>query len=155
MFYLSLGSNLGDRARSLRRALVLLQERAGEIAAVSDFFETEPLGFSSPNLFLNAACALSSKRTEEEILFITQQIERELGRQTKSQAQNYSDRPIDIDLLLHEDHILSTPSLTLPHPRLHERRFVLEPLCQIAPDLCHPQLKKTMKQLLDELPQRP
>jgi len=131
--YIGLGSNLGDREANLRRALSLLADRIGPLKACSAFVETEPFGFSSPNKFLNAAAAFETTLTADALLAATQQIEREMGRTHKSHDGIYADRPIDIDLLLSTAETASRPELTLPHPRLAERRFVLEPLCQIAP----------------------
>ena len=129
--YLSLGSNLGDRAENLRRAIALIGERVGAVQRVSSFIETEPWGFESKNRFLNAAVMVLTTLSPEECLKATQQIERELGRKSKSRNGNYHDRPIDIDLLLYGDLKLSTPKLTIPHPRMHERDFVMIPLREI------------------------
>ena len=129
--YLSLGSNLGDRAENLRRAIALIGERVGAVQRVSSFIETEPWGFESKNRFLNAAVMVLTTLSPEECLKTTQQIERELGRKSKSRNGNYHDRPIDIDLLLYGDLKLSTPKLTIPHPRMHERDFVMIPLREI------------------------
>jgi len=131
--YIGLGSNMGDREGHLRRALSLLAERIGPLTACSTFVETDPVGFSSPNKFLNAAAAFSTTLTADALLAETQQIERELGRTHKSHDGVYADRPIDIDLLLSTAETCDRPELTLPHPRLTERRFVLQPLCEIAP----------------------
>ena len=129
--YLSLGSNLGDRAAMLHRAIALIDERIGTVQRVSSFIETEPWGFQSEHPFLNAACMVLTKLSPEQCLAETQQIERELGRTTKSKDGVYHDRPIDIDLLLYGDLKLSTPKLTLPHPRMYERDFVMIPLREI------------------------
>ncbi len=129
--YLSLGSNLGDRADMLRRAIALIDERVGTVQRVSSFIETEPWGFRSKHPFLNAACLVLTTLSPEECLEATQQIERELGRKKKSRNGIYHDRPIDIDLLMYDDLRLSTPTLTLPHPHMYERDFVMIPLREI------------------------
>ena len=129
--FLSLGSNLGDREQTLHRAIALIGERIGTVQRVSSFIETEPWGFQSEHPFLNAACMVLTKLSPIECLEATQQIERELGRRTKSHDGIYHDRPIDIDLLLYDDLHISTPTLTLPHPRMQERDFVMIPLREI------------------------
>ena len=149
--YLSLGSNLGDRLRLIQEAVAALTVEAGPVTALSSLYGTEPWGFSSPHRFLNVALALETTLSPETLLAVTQRIERDLGRTHKSVDGRYADRTIDIDLLFVGDAVLDTPALTLPHPRLHLRRFVLEPLCEIAPDLCHPLLRKSVSQLLAEL----
>ncbi|MBR5053589.1 MAG: 2-amino-4-hydroxy-6-hydroxymethyldihydropteridine diphosphokinase [Bacteroidaceae bacterium] len=131
--YLSLGSNLGDRAENLNRAIALIGERVGEVQRVSSFIETEPWGFKSKHPFLNAACLVLTTLSPMECLDATQQIERELGRKRKSRNGVYHDRPIDIDLLMYGNLTLSTPRLTLPHPRMKERDFVMIPLREILP----------------------
>ena len=133
--YLSLGSNIGDREETLHRAIALIQERIGTVQRVSSFIETEPWGFKSKNQFLNAACLAQTTLSPEECLEATQQIERELGRKRKSRNGRYHDRTIDIDLLMYGDLTLSTPRLTLPHPRMQERDFVMIPLREILPSV--------------------
>ena len=131
--YLSLGSNIGDRRSLLHRAITLIGERIGTVQRVSSFIETEPWGFESEHPFLNAACMVLTALPPEQCLEATQQIERELGRTQKSKDGIYHDRPIDIDLLLYDDLEISTPTLTLPHPRMYERDFVMIPLREILP----------------------
>ena len=132
--YLSLGSNLGDREQMLHRAIALIDERVGTVQRVSSFIETEPWGFESEHTFLNAVVMVLTTLSPEQCLKETQQIERELGRKTKSKDGIYHDRPIDIDLLMYGDLKLSTPTLTLPHPRMRERDFVMIPLREILPN---------------------
>lgn len=129
--YLSLGSNLGDREAMLHRAITLIGERLGTVQRVSSFIETEPWGFESEHPFLNAACLVRTDLPPEACLAVTQQIERELGRTVKSHDGVYHDRPIDIDLLLYGDVRITTPELTLPHPHMQERDFVMRPLREI------------------------
>ena len=131
--YLSLGSNLGDREDMLRRAITLIEERVGAVQRVSSFIETEPWGFESEHPFLNAAVMVQTTLSPIECLDRTQQIERELGRKSKSRDGKYHDRPIDIDLLLYGDQTVSTPRLTIPHPLMQERDFVMIPLREILP----------------------
>ncbi len=133
--YLSLGSNLGDREDMLRRAIALIEERVGAVQRVSSFIETEPWGFESEHPFLNAAVMVRTTLSPIECLDATQQIERELGRKKKSKGGIYHDRPIDIDLLLYGDLKLSTPRLTIPHPHMYERDFVMIPLREILPSI--------------------
>ena len=133
--YLSLGSNLGDREDMLRRAIMLIGERIGAVQRVSSFIETEPWGFESEHPFLNAAVMVLTTLSPIECLDATQQIERELGRKKKSKGGIYHDRPIDIDLLLYGDLKLSTPRLTIPHPHMYERDFVMIPLREIMPSI--------------------
>lgn len=129
--YLSLGSNLGDRKATMRRAIGLLNERAGSVDRQSSFIETEPWGFESTNKFLNMCVRLLTTLSPEQLLLATKQIERELGRTQKSVNGKYHDRPIDIDILMYDDLQLSTPDLTLPHPHMQERDFVMVPLREI------------------------
>ena len=150
--YISLGTNLGDKEQNLRTAVQKIEEQVGKIVSLSAFYVTAPWGFSSDNSFLNAAACVETKLSPLEVLQETQMIEKELGRTQKSVNRMYSDRLIDIDLLLYEDLVLSVISvsgveLTLPHPLMAERDFVMKPLAEIAPGLVHPVLGKTMKEL--------
>ena len=150
--YLGLGTNLGDKEQNLRDAVQKIEEQVGKIVSLSAFYVTAPWGFSSDNSFLNAAACVETKLSPLEVLQETQMIEKELGRTQKSVNRMYSDRLIDIDLLLYEDLVLSVISasgveLTLPHPLMTERDFVMKPLAEIAPGLVHPVLGKTMKEL--------
>ena len=151
--YFSLGTNLGDKEHNLRLAVRKIEERVGKVISLSAFYTTAPWGFSSEHTFLNAAACVETELSPLDVLQKTQSIERELGRTKKSVNGAYSDRLIDIDLLLYEDLILSavTPSgaeLNLPHPLMAERDFVMKPLAEIAPELVHPVLGKTMRELI-------
>ena len=134
--YLGLGSNLGDREAVLLQAIKLIDERVGQVLRHSSFIETEPWGFESTNRFLNAAVCCETTLTPREVLQVTQQIERDLGKRkrhaTKRQKEiNYQDRPIDIDILLYDDLIVDEPDLKIPHPLMHQREFVMRPLNEI------------------------
>jgi len=135
--FLGLGSNLGDRAANLRAAIDLLGQRGVEVEAVSSAYETEPVGevLDQPD-FLNAAIAIRAELEPEELLDVCKAIEAERGRALD--APRHSPRPLDIDLLLLGDLRLSTERLTLPHPEVTSRRFVLEPLLELEPELCLP-----------------
>ena len=145
--YLGLGTNVGNKRRNMITAAALLAERVGDVLALSGFYETEPWGFQSENTFLNAALQLDTSLSPLELLKATQEIEIEMGRTQKSNGA-YHDRIIDIDILLYEDLVLQTPELTLPHPLMHERLFVMEPLAEIAPNVIHPVFKKPVISLL-------
>lgn len=148
--YLGLGTNIGNKRRNMITAAALLAERVGDVLALSNFYETEPWGFESENFFLNAAVKMKTSFLPLELLQITQQIEKELGRTEKSNGV-YHDRIIDIDILLYDDEILQTPELTLPHPLMHERKFVMDPLSEIAPFVIHPILKERVIDLKERL----
>lgn len=133
--YLSLGTNLGDRQQNLKSALELIGREVGTVVSASDVIETDPWGFESPNPFLNMVVKVETDLKPLEVLDVTQKIERQLGRATKSVNGEYHDRLIDIDILLYDDLVMDTPELTIPHPLMYERKFVMEPLAQIAPEL--------------------
>ena len=140
---LSLGSNLGSRRENLQRAILALQERVGSVVGCSAFLTTEPWGFESEHPFLNAAVRLATALTPRQLLLVTQEIERELGRTMKSSDGIYHDRVIDIDILTYDDVVLDetfihegrTLTLHIPHPLMRERDFVMVPLRQIWFDL--------------------
>ena len=146
--YLGLGTNLGNREKNLQSAVGMIQERIGKVISLSSFYETAPWGFVSDNTFLNAAACVETSLSPEEVLAATQQIEREMGRQKKSANGVYTDRPIDIDILLFGDQTLCTPQLTVPHPLMTERGFVMHPLAEIAPDVIHPVFRKPLRELI-------
>lgn len=129
--YLSLGSNLGDRHATMQSAILLLDSQAGTVDRVSSAIETEPWGFESANKFLNMCVRIITTLSPEQLLATTKDIELQLGRTTKSVNGQYHDRPIDIDILTYDDLHINTPSLTLPHPHMHERDFVMIPLREI------------------------
>ncbi|OKZ06609.1 MAG: 2-amino-4-hydroxy-6-hydroxymethyldihydropteridine diphosphokinase [Bacteroides oleiciplenus] len=149
--YFGLGTNLGDKEQNLRLAVQHIEERIGKVVSLSAFYATAPWGFASDNAFLNAVICVETSLPPLEILSVTQSIEKEMGRTHKSVNGVYSDRVIDIDLLLYGDLVLDTPVLRLPHPLMQERRFVMEPLAEIAPDVMHPVLGKTLGNIYRDL----
>lgn len=151
LVYLSLGTNLGNKEENLRTAMTLIEEQVGTITSQSALYASAPWGFDSENTFLNNAIAVETSLTPEELLSTTQRIEHTLGRTHKSVDGQYSDRLIDIDILLYDDVVMHTPSLTLPHPLMHRRLFVLEPLSEIASTMIHPLLQKEIATLCNEL----
>ena len=150
--YIGLGSNKGNREQLMAQAIEMLSVALGAPVRLSSLVETEPWGFSSQNKFLNMVALFTTTLSPVELLDATEDIERRLGRAVKSTAATgYSDRPMDIDILFYGDEIISTPRLTVPHPRLHERDFVLRPLAEISPGLQHPVMGKSVSQLLQLL----
>ena len=129
--YLGLGSNLGDKVWNLSEAIRLIAERVGQVVRQSSFIETEPWGFRSDNTFLNAVILCETDKTPREVLLLTQQIERDMGRRQKSVSVGYIDRTIDIDILLYDDITVDEPDLKIPHPLMHQRNFVMRPLKEI------------------------
>lgn len=147
MTFLLLGANLGDRAMTLRRAADLIMERIGPVVQRSDLYETAPWGITDQPSFLNQVVVLETQLEPEVVLQQTQAIEQELGR---VRLEKWGARTIDIDILYYDQLIQLTDQLTIPHPYLHQRRFTLVPLAQVAPDYVHPILKKTSVELLTE-----
>lgn len=157
--YLSLGSNQGNRKALLEEAAQALENQIGRVCALSDFYETEPWGFVSEHRFLNAAVHLQTAKSADEVLALTQAIERQLGRTVKSNGGAYHDRKIDIDILFYDNLCFegtvclpdgTVQQLTIPHKLLHLRDFVLKPLVEIAPTLIHPQKGRNIQQLWQE-----
>ncbi len=131
--YLGIGTNLGDKTHNIEACLALIKERVGTILRQSNIVESEPWGYASPNTFLNIVVCIDTSLSPHQLLDVTQQIERELGRTEKSTTGEYKDRIIDIDILLYEDIQLVSPDLTIPHPLILERPFVYKPLQEILP----------------------
>ncbi|NDV65719.1 2-amino-4-hydroxy-6-hydroxymethyldihydropteridine diphosphokinase [Bacteroides sp. 224] len=149
--YLGLGTNLGDKESNLQKAITFIERRIGRVVSLSAFYETAPWGFVSVHSFLNAVVCVETSILPRQLLNKTQSIEKEIGRTSKSVNHTYADRLIDIDLLLYDDQEINEPDLIIPHPLMTDRKFVMEPLAEIAPNLTHPVLKKTMKELSDLL----
>lgn len=149
--YLGLGTNLGDKNLQLRTAVNEIGKRIGRVVTLSAFYLTEPWGFTSEHSFLNAVCAVQTPFSPHELLSITKDIEKDLGRSHKSVHQTYSDRLIDIDILLYDQLILNDEDLQIPHPLMTKRDFVLKPLVEIAPDFVHPLNHLTIRELWQEL----
>ena len=142
--YLALGSNLGDKEANLRRALELLQQRGVEVVKTSSFICTEPYGVTDQPQFLNGVCEVRTSLEPLELLQTLLEIDQEMGR---VRLRHWGERNIDLDLLLYEDVVLDTPELILPHPDMQNRDFVLLPLAEIAPELVHPILQKSIEEL--------
>lgn len=152
---LSLGSNMGNRALLLRRAIHALSQRVGPLVQQSSVVETEPWGFETRRTFLNQVVVIDTVMTPETVLRTIFDIEQQLGRRRDYDPLHppathaYQSRPIDIDIIFYDDVVTDSELLQLPHPRMHLRRFVLEPLCELMPERVHPMLKKTMRELLE------
>jgi len=150
LIYLSLGSNLGSREQHLEKALKLIQSRIGGFEAISSYYESEPWGYTSENWFCNCCVSLRSNLQPLVLLDRLLAIEKEMGRERR--GAGYGDRIIDIDLLLYGDNRLDHPRLSLPHPSMGDRRFVLIPLAEIAPELIHPVTRLSISKMLQVCP---
>lgn len=147
--YLGLGSNLGDRFKNLSEALQRLNNTEGiEVRDISSVYETDPIDDTSQPKYLNAAVMVETTLEAKKLLKTCMTVERNMGRVRR---ERWESRVIDIDMLFYDDEVMSTVELTLPHPLLHEREFVLRPLADIAPDLVHPMLDENIAQLLSEV----
>ena len=152
--HLILGSNSTDKRRCLSRAVCLLKDRVGKITASSSIYESEAWGYESQHSYLNQVVILQTELSPELLLSTTQEIEKDLGRKSKTVNGIYEDRPIDIDILFYNSKIVNSPVLHIPHPRLYERRFVLEPLLEIDAEYQHPVFQKSIYQLYQECPDK-
>ena len=155
---LLIGGNQGDRRALIQQATALIQERIGTVAAASSIYETAPWGEFEVESgerrvenFLNQALVVETPLTAHEVLHEAQEIERQLGRVRKEGSKVYSSRPMDIDIIFFNDEVIESKELTVPHPRMHLREFVLAPLTEVMPDYRHPVLGKTIEQLRNEL----
>lgn len=146
--YLSLGSNVGDRVQNLREAVAKIRE-SGDVVIVSSLYETEPVEFTEQSWFLNCAVAITMNLAPQELMSRLLEIESEMGRE---RTVKKGPRTIDIDIVLFGDQVIDSTELKVPHPMMHERRFVLEPLAEIAAEARHPVLRKSVSELLRELP---
>lgn len=149
--YLSLGTNLGEKERNIKNALVAISKRIGHVLDCSSNYENSAWGFDSENTFLNIVVKVETTLSAQAILAEILCIEKKLGRTEKTKNGSYCDRIIDIDILFFDNEIIDSENLKIPHPLLAKRMFVLKPLCEIAPDFIHPVLQKSTKELYSDL----
>lgn len=149
--YLSLGSNLGNREEYIKNAIAEIDRQVGKITKLSSLYETEPWGFNSENKFINVAVEVKTELSITNLSEIIHKIENEAGRVRDVNVAGYIDRVIDIDILLFDNIISDNPQITLPHPKMHLREFVIEPLAEIAPDVIHPILNISIKDISNSL----
>ena len=142
--YISIGSNLGDREENCRQAIKLLKENGIAVKKQSSMYETEPWGIKDQPKFINMAVEAETDKKPEELLRVLKEIEKEIGR---TETTKWGPRIIDLDILFYDDLILKIPGIEIPHPLLHEREFVLKPLCEITPDKKHPVTGKTVREM--------
>ncbi len=152
--YLLLGSNIHSRTGYLAGARKQIGRLIGEIQKISVVYESEPWGFDAAVPFLNQVVCVETDLSPEQLLGQTREIERMFGRKQKSKGGKYSSRTLDVDILFYDDAVIYQPDLTLPHPRIAERRFTLIPLAEVAPDFMHPVLNQTVAHLLKECPDK-
>jgi len=147
--FLSLGSNLGNKQNNLSTAITAITKNVGNVCLLSAIYETGAWGFESKDNFLNRVIMVMTDMEPSELMNCCLAIEKKMGRE-RNHSGNYESRLIDIDILFYGESIIVEDKLKIPHPLIHERRFVLEPLVEIAPDLIHPLFEKSISQLLDE-----
>ena len=150
--YVLFGSNMGNKEAIFAQACQLINNRCGQVVKVSSAYESEPWGFEAKEWFLNQVVVVETELSPMDLLQQLLDIERELGRVRHPEIQGYSSRSADLDLLYYGSRVTQTEELTVPHPRLHLRRFALVPLCEVAPDFKHPIFKMTQKELLEQCP---
>ena len=146
--YVLFGSNMGDKENIFAEACILINNRCGAITAVSSSYESEPWGFEASEWFLNRLIVVDTDLNPEAMLRELLAIEAELGRVRHPEKEGYTSRTADLDILYFGQRVIVTPILTVPHPRLHLRRFALMPLCEVAPELMHPVFQVTQRELL-------
>ena len=150
--YVLYGSNMGDKEAIFAQACQLINNRCGQVVKVSSAYESEPWGFEAEEWFLNRVIVVETELSPTDLLQQLLDIEKELGRVRHPEIQGYSSRTADLDLLYYGSRVIQTERLTVPHPRLHLRRFALVPLCEVAPDFKHPISKMTQEKLLEQCP---
>ena len=146
--YVLFGSNMGDKTQIFAQACLLINQRCGRIVKVSSAYESEPWGFEAKEWFLNRLIIVETELEPEEMMRQLLDIEAELGRVRHPEVKGYTSRTVDLDILYYGSRIVLTDSLTIPHPRLHERRFALLPLCEMVPQFVHPAFNLTQTELL-------
>lgn len=150
--YILFGSNQGDKVSLLEQACALINIRCGMIAERSSIYSSEPWGFEAEEWFLNALIVVETELDPDSLMDQLLDIERELGRVRHPETKGYTSRTVDLDILYYGDQVIRTEKVTAPHPRLHERRFALMPLCELVPDFLHPEFGLSQQQLLEKCP---